>query len=159
MFILRTLFWLGVIILLLPAGKSEDQVSPTALSQAPALSTGQALTAAYSTVNDLSGFCHRNPDACAVGSAALSAAEEKAKSGVRLIYRWATGEPAARTSAEPDQRPARGALLSSSGAAFDDGDVTGAVTVVAGNTNNGRNTLKIEDIIPDWSGPEGHKPA
>jgi hypothetical protein len=159
MFILRTLFWLGVVILLLPTGKSEDQADSAALSQAPALSTGQALTAAYSTVNDLSGFCGRNPEACAVGAAAFAAAEEKAKSGVRMIYRWATGAPAHQPPAEPDHRRARDAGLSLSGIAPSDGDVTGSIIVAAGDTNNGRNTLKIEDVLPDWSGPEVGKPA
>jgi hypothetical protein len=31
--------------------------------------------------------------------------------------------------------------------------------VAAGDPNNSRNTLKIEDVLPDWSGPEVSKPA
>ena len=46
MFILRTIFWLGMVILLLPTGKTEDQRSPATVSEAPALSTGTELSAA-----------------------------------------------------------------------------------------------------------------
>lgn len=156
MFILKTLFWLGVVILLLPTGKT-DGGNPEALSQAPAFSTGDAIGAAYSTVNDLSSFCSRNPQPCAVGAAAFALVEAKAKNGVRIVYRWATGEPRIQAPVGPDQPAGQDAALHLSGSLAADMGVTGSI-MVAGASDS-RNTLRIEDVLPDWGGPEAGKRA
>ena len=60
-FLLRMAFWLGLVLLLLPISTSEDGSRQ--------IGAWQALSAAQSALSDLSGFCDRQPQACAVGGA------------------------------------------------------------------------------------------
>lgn len=160
MFIVRTIFWLGLIIFLLPTGNTDDQGDPTRASDEQTLSTGKALSAAYATVDDLSSFCQRNPDPCKVGEAALAAAEETAKSGVRAIYRWATSEPAKQPPTKDDDSQAVSAESSQRTSRLgDDVEITGSIALAASSAPKSANTLRIEDIIPEWSGPRSLKRA
>ena len=65
MFLVRTAFWLSVAIVLLPTPDSmkapESKVGAT-----------QAISAATAAVSDARGFCTRQPEACEVGSNALT---------------------------------------------------------------------------------------
>lgn len=153
MFILRTLFWVGVVLLLLPVGRTETPHMTSDVTDNQAVTTGQALSAAYSTVNDLSSFCSRNPDTCEVGAAAFSAVEAKAKAGVRVLYDWATSAPAASGEPEGDRQPSHDASMAPSN--VQDGSGRRASRRVAG-AGTSRNTLRLEDIIPEWSGPKSN---
>ncbi|MCB1472175.1 MAG: DUF5330 domain-containing protein [Rhodobiaceae bacterium] len=89
-FLLRTVFWLSLVVLLLPAGNGER-------GGEAAVSTGEAIYAAQTFVSDMSGFCARNPDACATGQAALKSFGAKAQYGAKLVYGYLgdlTGEHA-----------------------------------------------------------------
>lgn len=83
MFLIRTAFWLSLVILLLPTGTDDRDNRAEA---AAGVGAGDAFGAASVAVDDLSGFCARNPDACATGSAALRTFGQKAQHGVRLVY-------------------------------------------------------------------------
>ena len=80
MFLLRSAFWLTIVIMLIPADPQTGE--------APRITVVNALMAAQATVADLGGFCGRNPDVCVTGSAAIDVFAEKAGDGVDLIYHY-----------------------------------------------------------------------
>lgn len=79
MILIRTAFWLSLVLFFLPIGHNavdpETQVSP-----------GEAFSAARAAVQDLAGFCDRNPDACTTGKHAVSYLGDKAEYSARMIY-------------------------------------------------------------------------
>jgi hypothetical protein len=80
-FIIRVVFWLAVIILLLPS-------DPNAGPDAPQVTFMQALNAVRGTINDLSQFCTRNPDLCATGGDIIAVAADKARYGIEQIQAY-----------------------------------------------------------------------
>ena len=68
-FLIRMAFWSSVVLVLLPTGGSKPTEAPR--SQVGAL---EAVSAASATVSDMSHFCARQPEACAVGSQWLASA-------------------------------------------------------------------------------------
>jgi hypothetical protein len=76
--LLRAAFWLSVVVVLLPGDKDTGD-------KAPRVSVFQALSAAQSTVSDLSQFCNRNPEACATGGNAFVAFGGKVRYGAKLL--------------------------------------------------------------------------
>lgn len=78
-FIIRSVFWLSLVLLLIPfGGTSEDgktMVNPL-----------QAMFAAKGAIEDISGMCERKPDVCAVGRAAVHTIGVRAREGARLAY-------------------------------------------------------------------------
>jgi hypothetical protein len=105
-FLLRTAFWLTVVALLLPLSPSQRTGS------ASQVSTGEAVSAASAAVSDMRQFCARQPDACVVGSQALTSFGLKARAGAKMLYDFLTehfgGEPgtadtAGRTVGKPPQ--------------------------------------------------------
>ncbi len=79
-FLLRTAFWLGLVLLLLPI-KTDDG------GQTGGVEVGawQAYDAAKETIRDLSGFCDRAPTACDTGSDILQTIGQKAKAGAGYV--------------------------------------------------------------------------
>ncbi len=160
MFIVRTLFWLAVLILVLPTGKSADTETVNTTATEARFDAGSAIDAAVTTVGDLSSFCTRNPQVCETGSAAAAAFETKAKQGVRMIYDWATGGDDRNNaeSLEPAAVPDRAATLRPDPHRVDT-IVTGSFQVASGNKPRSQNTLRLDDIIPEWSGPRKRRSA
>ena len=60
--LVRTVFWLSLVIALLPVTSSQQE---TSASQVGAIDT---LSAASAAVSDIRQFCVRQPGACAAGS-------------------------------------------------------------------------------------------
>lgn len=90
-FLLRTTFWIALVILLLPIDTGEND------DKSAAISPIDAIVAAQSTVSDISGFCSRNPSTCETGGHALQAFGAKARESARLVYEYlddATATPA-----------------------------------------------------------------
>jgi hypothetical protein len=79
-FLLRMAFWLCVVLVLLPSG--GPQRSPST----PTVNATAALSAASATVDDLRGFCTRQPSACSVGSQLASVMSERAQAGAKMLY-------------------------------------------------------------------------
>ena len=77
-FLIRMAFWLGLILLLLPIGTASDGGRE--------IGAWQAISAVQSAVADASGFCERQPDACAVGGDVLVHLTDKAQAGAKWIY-------------------------------------------------------------------------
>ncbi len=82
MFIVRTAFWLSLVILFLPAGNDENS------STAEIAGAAEAVSVARSTVGDLSKFCDRNPETCDTGSMVVSSFGQKARYGARIVFEY-----------------------------------------------------------------------
>ena len=163
MFILRTFFWLAVVVMILPTGKSDGDVTDTtatgvSMTDTPGFDTNSALDAAATAVGDLSSFCTRNPGACETGAAAAEAFKAKTKDAVRMLYDWATGGDAETSSGIRSQEDVLGKtanMYRQLPANF----FTGTVHLASGKKSKSQNTLRIEDIIPEWTGPSTNRTA
>jgi len=89
MFVFRSIFWLGVVVMILPP-------APDGSTPAPRVSVLEALGAARTFARDLSQACERNPHACAVGSDTLTLVRRKAETGIDIFGALiGSSEPAA----------------------------------------------------------------
>ena len=103
-FLLKLAFWLSIVVMLMPADRAEYGTGPQ-------VGTGGALTAANAAVSDMRQFCARQPEACAVGSQALTGLGQKAQAGAKMLYEFLTthfgragaAENPARTIGKPAQ--------------------------------------------------------
>lgn len=106
MFLIRTAFWLTLLVLILPANE-EDQK--------------RLLGAAEATVKDLGSFCERNPGACDRAKLAFSNLGQKAEFGAKMVMDFINdgqgGGPVTEISGDPAtaqpsvfQRRAQGTL-------------------------------------------------
>jgi hypothetical protein len=89
-FLLRTAFWLSIVIVLLP--------TPDSVKTDSSVGAAQAVTAASSTFSDMSQFCTRQPAACEIGSQALVQFGHKAQASAKWLY-----EKLASARATPEQ--------------------------------------------------------
>lgn len=77
-FLFRCIFWLGLVVLLLPA-------SPDGSVPPPRVSFLEALSAARIFARDISGACERNPYACAVGGDTVELVRMKIETGADIV--------------------------------------------------------------------------
>lgn len=99
-FLIRTAFWLSLVIMLLPADADTGD-------KAPRVTAFETISAAGATVSDLSQFCKRNPDVCVTGGSAFQVFAEKVRYGVKLIYGYfgdkkQGAQPAGESTLSPD---------------------------------------------------------
>lgn len=134
MFLLRMAFWLTIVFMLLPGHpKSAGDAAATQATTAhvavasPASVPGtevnpiEALGAASAAVSDATGFCGRQPQACAIGAQLIQAMGERAEAGARMLLSYvgtqiaeekrkvavrAQGRPATDTLTTDDLAPA-----------------------------------------------------
>ena len=83
-FLLRLVFWVGLVLVLLPRDKSPES------DKAPQLSASEAVSAASAAVSDMSQFCKRQPAACDVGGQAATVIGHRAQAGARKLYQIIT---------------------------------------------------------------------
>lgn len=91
MFLIRTAFWLTLIILLLPTNEEQQR---------------QVYGTAEATVKDLKTFCTRNPEVCEKSREAFEIFSQKAKFGARMLMDFVT-DASADESATLDAVKAR----------------------------------------------------
>jgi Family of unknown function (DUF5330) len=84
MFLLRTAFWLSVVIFLIPVDHAAEQQAEAVKAQP--IGALEAASAAQATLSDMSGFCGRNPTACEIGGRVATTFMLKAQTGARLVY-------------------------------------------------------------------------
>ena len=84
MFLLRTAFWLSVVIFLIPVDHAAEQQAETAKVQP--IGALEAASAAQATISDMSGFCGRNPMTCEIGGRVSTTFMLKAQTGARMVY-------------------------------------------------------------------------
>lgn len=80
-FLFRTVFWLTVVILLLPS-------DPDANPDAPQLTLVDAMDAIRGTITDLSQFCVRNPELCQTGETVIQVVADKARYGIEQLQTY-----------------------------------------------------------------------
>src|SRR5258707_5690883 len=98
MFLIRTAFWLSVVVLVLPTPQSMKVPESN-------IGTSQAVGAASAAVSHMGQFCARQPDACKVGSQALTQFGYKAQASAKWVYEFLTDKlgpgPARSGAAQP----------------------------------------------------------
>ena len=129
-FLLRTAFWLSIVLALLPTGGSQPK------SNEPSINPIEAVSAAGAAVSDLSGFCARQPDACAVGAQAASAFGQRAQAGAKMVYEIISEKMVTET-----------------------GSVTPTKTGAPATKSSSQQTLTPADLQPAWRGPAPRKEA
>jgi len=87
-FLLRMVFWLGLVLVLLPRDKTPDS------EKLPQVGASEAVSAATAAVSDMSQFCKRQPAACEVGGQAATVLGQRAQDGARKLYRIITDKHA-----------------------------------------------------------------
>ena len=78
MFLLRSLFWLSTVVVLRPA-------SPDGKEPPPRVSLLHTAYAARTLLQDVTGVCQRNPDACAASREALILLSRKLDTGAGIV--------------------------------------------------------------------------
>jgi len=122
--IIRTIALLAVVAFFMPSPPEERfQVAKT--DDPPAT---ELLSAAVSTVADVSDFCQRQPAVCDTAHYLAVKLEGKAKYSIELLYQWA--------------HESNGLSLPQQTVAADEGEAAG------------QNTLRLDDLIPEWRAPE-----
>ena len=133
LFLIRTAFWLMIIVLLLPTDdKQRSEVYGTA----------------QAAVNDVASFCDRNPETCARGKDAFGVFVQKAEFGARMLMGFikeqtGTGEAASDASVS-DESATSDASVSASG-----------VAPASWDNGTSQDTLNPEDREAAWGGPDG----
>jgi hypothetical protein len=137
-FLLRMAFWLGLVLILLPSGSSQ---------QVPQSDVGasDAISAASATVGDLRQFCIRQPDACTVGTHVATTLGYKAQAGAKMLYDFLTEQLAPKETgsvASNGSRPGKSVLVRSD---------------KSGPERASQNTLTPADLAPVWHAPLARK--
>ncbi len=83
-FLLRLVFWVGLVLVLLPRDKTTES------DKLPQLGASEAVSAATAAVSDMSQFCKRQPAACEVGGQAATVIGHRAQAGARKLYQIIT---------------------------------------------------------------------
>jgi hypothetical protein len=136
MFLIRVVFWLSVLVILLPSGSQQP-------ASGPQVGAGEAMSAASAAVSDMRQFCGRQPEACTIGSQAAVVFGQKAQAGAKMLYEFLT-EKLAPTET--------GSISAPAGKKMEAG-------------NRSQNTLAPADLKPAWHGPDpqtearGKRPA
>jgi hypothetical protein len=140
-FLLRMAFWLGVVLILLPSGSAQHA------AQTNDIGTSGAISAASATVQDMRGFCTRQPDACTVGSQVAVSLGYRAQAGAKMLYDFLTEALAPKeTGALPHGAAPRGSVAK-------------AEPVKSSPDRASQNTLTPADLAPAWHGPQPPKDA
>ncbi len=84
-FLLRTIFWLSVVLVLLPNSGSQ----PAPKSQ---VSASEAFSAAAGVVSDIQHFCERQQEACVIGSRTAITLGQRAQAGAKILYEFFSGK-------------------------------------------------------------------
>jgi len=134
-FLLRMAFWLGLVLVLLPSGASQQP-------QGSQVAASEAISAASATVGDLRKFCARQPDACTVGSHVASQLGSRAQAGAKMLYEFVT-ENLKRKEGGADNT-GRDAKSNADRAIAD---------------KDSQNTLTPADLAAPWRGPAPRKDA
>jgi hypothetical protein len=130
-FLLRLMFWFGLVLVLLPRDKTPE------LNKQPQLGASEAVSAATAAVSDMSQFCKRQPAACEVGGQAATVIGQRAQAGARKLYQIITDKRA------PDHTGSIGGIESAN------------VSLVDATP---RDTLTPDDTQVEWRGAPPSSP-
>ncbi len=88
MFLVRAIFWLSIVVALIPVNPADLQEG-----QRP-VSTLETIGAAQTLISDMGGFCERNPQACGTANELFAQFGAKARTGMRYVSAWLEEKPA-----------------------------------------------------------------
>jgi uncharacterized protein DUF5330 len=128
-FLLRLVFWVGLVLVLLPRDKTPD------VDKTPQINASDAISAATAAISDMSQFCKRQPTACEVGGQAAAAVGQRAQGGARKVYQYITDKP--EKSDKSDKRAP---------------EHTGSIGGLDANEDTAHDTLTPDDMQIDWQG-------
>jgi Family of unknown function (DUF5330) len=123
-FLLRLVFWVGLVLVLLPRDKTPDS------NKAPQINASEAISAATAAMSDMGQFCKRQPAACEVGGQAATVIGQRAQGGARKLYQIITDKRA------PDHT----------------GSIGGIENPEAGQPDVPHDTLTPDDMQIEWQG-------
>ncbi len=132
-FLLRLVFWIALVCLLLPSSQEDNR---------------HLLTSAEQTMNDMRGFCQRNPQVCDDARVTMTALLAKLRSGAELLQTWLAEHAKDReghAAAAPEPTAATGAGKGGRS------DLATAPQPVA----KWQDSLNITDRQMPWHGPAG----
>ena len=132
-FLLRLVFWIGLVLVLLPRDKTPDS------GKARQINTSEAISAATAAVSDMGQFCKRQPAACDVGGQAATVIGQRAQGGARKVYQYITDKPE-----KPDKSDKR--------APDHTGSIGGMENADAAPGEVARDTLTPDDMQIEWQG-------
>jgi hypothetical protein len=162
MFLLRTIFWLIVLVLLLPTNEQQQS---------------QVYGTAQAAVKDVSGFCERNPTVCSTGKDAFDVFVHKARFGAEMLMSFVKGRtgfaggdvenaadpgaaeaPAADDFGPDEEAAGKQSSLDQAGvaqASIDSWSMAPVTVEPAGiEATSSQNTLSPDDLLPAWGGPQ-----
>ena len=87
-FLIKTAFWLSLVLLFLPVNRDE-----AGIAEGP--STFETLAAVQTVWHDVSGFCERNPAACATGAQTVTVIRQKAVYSAGVVQTWLSDDGSA----------------------------------------------------------------
>ena len=143
--IFRTLIVLGAAGLFLPS-PPEEMSAPKNEPEGP--SAFEMMTSAGATAADAATFCSRQPDVCAVAGYLAGKLERKVLYSASLLWGWAWEDKPSAVAADDS-----GGLA----AITVEGDVPDVTPAAASAGAQGRSTLRLDDLIPEWRGPAANK--
>lgn len=123
-FLIKSAFWLTIVLVLLPSGTPSSRKSD--------ISAGEAMSAAQATVDDMRQFCSRQPGACSIGGEVLAHLTERVQAGARFALEFLSETKSETKTAAP-------ALLR--------GTIDPA-------SEPGQHTLTQQDLMPGWRGSD-----
>ena len=129
LFLIRTAFWLMIIVLLLPTDQQQ---------RSEVYGTAQA------AMHDVATFCDRNPDTCARGKDAFSVFVQKAQFGARMLMDLINN----RTGADDQDSPAQDQDTHSP-------ETSALFAPARFDRSASQDTLNPQDREEAWSGPAG----
>ncbi len=156
---------------LMPMPPAEHDAN--APQPAAAVQTEDIVSVAFGTFTDLAAFCVRQPQTCEAMASIAAVAQAKAKYSIRLAYEWAnqrengsqsTAVPAAGSQPLPSITVPVPVTPAASGTSAEEASTTilkqsAADPLVTGSngrlasSEQGTNSLRLEDLIPEWRGP------
>ena len=95
MFFIRTVFWVSLMVLILPVDKTKTDATVT-----QSISTAGAIEIASGAISDLASFCGRNPEICEKGRDFANAFGVKAVYASGLFYKFLDEQFAEKTVEE-----------------------------------------------------------
>jgi hypothetical protein len=141
MFLIRSAFWLMIIILLLPTDEQQ---------QSKVYGTAEA------TVKDVVTFCDRNPDTCTTGRDAFQVLVQKAEFGARFLMGFIKEQTGAGSDDSAFDEPASDESAPDESASSDaPGGSASGIAPASWDNGVSQDTLSPEDREAAWTGPAG----
>lgn len=160
MFLLRAAFWVSLVLVLLPTGSKKPA------GDVPQIKAAEAASAATAVVADLTHFCTRQPESCAVGSQIAVALGHRAQAGAQTVYEFITdrhdASPAPQVAtSERDRADATGSIAGKGKLPVllprprpTSAQAQAQTQAQTQAQNASRDTLTAADRTPSWRAPK-----